>query len=142
MIYSPLVKKASLIAFAAHKEDFDKGGYPYVMHPFYLAFQMRDEAAVCAALLHDVIEDHADEYSFEFLAAEGFPESVLAPLRLLTHDPSVPYMDYVKAIGENPTARAVKIADLAHNLDATRVGGKPFYKTDLYREALSYLKSL
>lgn len=60
MFYSPLVKKASLIAFEAHKNDYDKGGYPYVMHPFYLAFQMEDENAVCVALLHDVIEDHGD----------------------------------------------------------------------------------
>lgn len=36
MFYSPLVKKASLLAFEAHKNDYDKGGYPYVMHPFYL----------------------------------------------------------------------------------------------------------
>lgn len=43
MFYSPLVKKASLLAFEAHKNDYDKGGYPYVMHPFYLAFQMEDE---------------------------------------------------------------------------------------------------
>ena len=57
MYYSELVKKACVIMYDAHKEDKDKGGYPYVFHPFYLATQMDDEDSTCAALLHDVVED-------------------------------------------------------------------------------------
>ena len=60
MYYSELVRKACGIMYDAHREDVDKGGYPYVFHPFYLAVQMDDEESVCAALLHDVIEDHGD----------------------------------------------------------------------------------
>ena len=40
--------------FQAHKEDLDKGGYPYVFHPFYLASQMDDKDSTIVALLHDV----------------------------------------------------------------------------------------
>ena len=43
MYYSDLVKKACAIMYDAHKEDVDRGGYPYVLHPFYLATQMDDE---------------------------------------------------------------------------------------------------
>lgn len=50
MYYSELVKKACVIMYDAHKEDKDKGGYPYVFHPFYLATQMDDEESTCAAL--------------------------------------------------------------------------------------------
>ena len=57
MIYSELVNKACNIMFEAHKNDIDKGGYPYVFHPFYLATQMDDEYSTCVALLHDVIEE-------------------------------------------------------------------------------------
>lgn len=57
MIYSPLIRKAVLIMFEAHKEDLDKGGYPYVFHPFYLASQMVDEDSTIVALLHDVVEN-------------------------------------------------------------------------------------
>ena len=64
MYYSELVKKACVLMFEAHKNDLDKGGYPYVFHPFYLATQMEDEASTCVALLHDVIEDHGDEYTY------------------------------------------------------------------------------
>ena len=53
--------------FEAHRNDVDKGGYPYVFHPYHLASQMDDEVSVCVALLHDVIEDHSDLYSFESL---------------------------------------------------------------------------
>lgn len=142
MFYSPLVKKASLIAFEAHKNDFDKGGYPYVMHPFYLAFQMDDENVVCVALLHDVIEDHGDRYYFEYLQQEGFNEEIISALKLLTHDPATPYMDYVTEIGKSELARRIKIADLKHNLDTSRLDGKGFYKDEWYKQALSYLLSL
>ena len=134
-----MVKKASKIAFDAHKNDVDKGGYPYIMHPLYLAFQMTDEDSVCVALLHDVIEDHGDRYSFEFLKKEGFGENVISALKLLTHDPDVDYMDYIKAIKTNETARRVKIADLKHNLDASRRNVKNFYKDEIYNRAMNYL---
>ena len=142
MIYSDFVKKAANIMVAAHKNDKDKGGYPYVFHPFFLASQMGDEATTCVALLHDVIEDHGDEYSFESLQNEGFDPVIIDALRLLTHKDGIPYMAYVKAIGENPVARKVKIADLEHNLDTRRVNGAKPPKYDTYLQALEYLKSL
>ena len=95
MYYSELVKKACVIMYDAHKEDKDKGGYPYVFHPFYLATQMDDEESTCVALLHDVVEDHGARYSFAYLEQAGFPESVIHALRLLTHTTGVPYMDSV-----------------------------------------------
>ena len=100
MYYSQLVKTACSILFQAHRDDLDKGGYPYVFHPFYLATQMDDEASTCVALLHDVIEDHGDMYSFVDLERAGFPAPVLDALRLLTHTEGVPYMDYVQALAK------------------------------------------
>ena len=81
MYYSEMVKKAVNIMFEAHKEDFDKGGYPYVFHPFYLATKLDGENEVCTALLHDVIEDHGDKYSFEYLKKEGFNKEIIDALR-------------------------------------------------------------
>lgn len=139
MIYTELVKKAANILFDAHKEDYDKSGYPYVFHPFFLATQMDDEASTIVALLHDVIEDHGDKYSFKYLLDEGFPKEVIDSLKLLTHDPDVSYMDYVRKIKANNIARKVKIADLKHNLDTTRSNGIKPKKYELYIEALNYL---
>ena len=140
MYYSQLVKTACSILFQAHRDDLDKGGYPYVFHPFYLATQMDDEASTCVALLHDVIEDHGDMYSFADLERAGFPASVLDALRLLTHAEGVPYMDYVQALAKNPIARKVKCADLRHNLDTRRIDGAAPAKKDTYL-TLAYLSN-
>ena len=139
MFYSKLVQKASVIAFDAHKDDVDKSGYPYIMHPLYLAFSMEDEDTVCAAILHDVIEDHADKYSFDYLKQVGFNDRIIDALKLLTHDKSVPYMEYIEKIKPNAIAKRVKIADLKHNLDVSRRKEKNFYKDEIYKSALKYL---
>lgn len=139
MIYSENIKKAILIMYDAHKDDLDKSGYPYVFHPFYLATQMDDEASTIVALLHDVIEDHGDKYTFSYLKEVGFSDEVIDALKLLTHDPIVPYMDYVKKIKENEIARKVKLADLLHNSDLSRCNGFKPRKYDTYLEAIEYL---
>ena len=140
MFYSDLTLKAAQIAFFAHLGQTDKSNYPYFMHPMTLAVQFNDEESVCVALLHDVIEDHPDKYSFEYLEQQGFPKSIIDALRLLTHDKDVDYIEYVKAIKPNPLARRVKIADLKHNMDATRCGGVKPPKYDTYVEALKILE--
>ena len=118
MIYTPLTKKALLISFNAHKYQLDKSGMPYVFHPFHVAEQMKDEYTTCVALLHDVIED--TDITLNDLRSVGFPDEVVDAVALMTHQPDVPYFDYIEKIKSNPIATAVKIADLAHNMDITR----------------------
>jgi len=142
MIYTPLTSKALKLCFTAHKDQLDKSGLPYVFHPFHLAEQMTDEYTTIAALLHDVVED--TDYTFADLAGMGFPEEVISALRLLTHDPAVPYMDYVAQIRHNPIARAVKIADLQHNSDITRleqITPRDLERGRKYAEALRLLEA-
>lgn len=119
MIYTPQTKKALNLCFEAHKDQRDKSGQPYVFHPFHLAEQMTDEATTIVALLHDVVED--TDYTLEDLANMGFDATVIGALRLLTHDDDTPYMDYVAQIKSNPVAKAVKLADLRHNSDLSRL---------------------
>ena len=80
---------------------------------------MQDEVTTVVALLHDVVED--SDYTFADLEEKGFPPVVLEALRLLTHDDSVPYLDYVREVKKNPVAAAVKLADLRHNSDLSRL---------------------
>ena len=141
MYYSDMVRKACRIMYEAHREDMDKGGYPYVFHPFFLAAQMEDEPSVCVALLHDVIEDHGDRYSFDDLVRAGFPDSVIHALRLLTHENGVPYMDYIRVLANDPIARKVKMADLRHNMDPRRLNGVRAGKYELYQQAIRYLEA-
>ena len=140
MYYSEMVKKAVNIMFEAHKGDFDKGGYPYVFHPFYLATKVEGENETCVALLHDVIEDHGDKYSFEYLENEGFNKEIIDALKLLTHNKEIPYMDYIANIAKNNVAKVVKIEDLKHNLDIRRTSGEKAKKYDIYVKALEFLE--
>lgn len=140
MIYTDLTKRAMKLCFAAHKDQTDKSGLPYVFHPVHLAEQMPDEASAVVALLHDVVED--TPYTLENLAQMGFPQPVLDALALLTHDPSVPYLDYVAKLKDNPIARRVKLADLRHNSDLTRlsqVTGKDRQRVKKYAAAIALL---
>ena len=119
MIYKEMTKKALALCFEAHKDQKDKSGLPYIFHPFHLAEQMEDEDTTIVALLHDVIED--TEYTIEDLKKAGFSQNIISAIALMTHNPQMPYMEYVRAIKSNPIARAVKLADLRHNSDMTRL---------------------
>lgn len=119
MLYTELTKKAMKIAYDAHQGQLDKGGIPYVFHPWHLAEQMDDEISTVAALLHDVVED--TDWTLEQLAAEGFPEEAMEVLALLTHPEGQPYMEYIAGLQHNPIAVKIKLADLRHNSDFTRL---------------------
>ena len=120
MIYTPLTKAAMEIAYRAHHGQLDKSGVPYIFHPIHLAEQMDDEYSCCVALLHDTVED--TDLTLEDLKAI-FPKEVTDAVALMTHEKGTDYFDYVWAIKENPIARKVKLADLAHNSDQTRCIG-------------------
>ena len=140
MIYTSNTKKALKLCFEAHKNQVDKSGMPYVFHPFHLAEQMEDEKTTIVALLHDIIED--TDYKFDDLIKLGFDEDVIEALILMTHDNDVPYMEYVAKIKDNPVAKAVKLADLQHNSDLSRldvVDEKALMRKEKYAKAIELL---
>ena len=141
MIYTDRTKRAIRLMFQAHREQTDKSGLPYVFHPFHLAEQMDDEASVVTALLHDVAED--SPWTLEQIAAMGFPPEVMQALRLLTHDDDSDYFSYVRRIRANPLARKVKLADLRHNSDLTRldtVDAEAVSRVEKYTAAIRILQ--
>ena len=139
MLYTTFTQKAMKIAFEAHKNQTDKSGIPYIYHPVHLAEQMDCEDTICVALLHDVVED--TNITFEELQAEGFSKEIIEALKLLTHDDAVPY---VKEIKKNPIATKVKLADLRHNSDLTRldeVNEKALKRVEKYKDAITILEN-
>ena len=143
MLYTPIVNAALRFAFKAHEGQLDRSGIPYVNHPLHLAEQMDTEDETVVALLHDIIED--TEYTADDLSALGISEAALEAILLLTHDDAVPYLDYVRKLKDNPLARKVKIADLRHNYDLTRleeVTEKDIARFRKYWSALRLLFSL
>lgn len=118
MIYTELTVKAMNLAYKSHHGAVDKGGVPYVFHPIHLAEQMENETAACAALLHDVVED--TDVTIDDLRKD-FPDEVVEAVKLLTHDKSEDYFSYLEKIKKNQYALAVKLADITHNSDQSRM---------------------
>ena len=140
MIYTEKTKKALAVCFEAHKDQRDKSGLPYVFHPFHLAEQMTDEDTTVAALLHDVAED--SDISLAELAGMGFGKRVMRALTLLTRKEGEDYMQYVARIKSDPVARAVKLADLAHNSDLDRldeITPRDYARREKYLAAIALL---
>ena len=142
MLYTPATKLALRICFDAHRDQVDKSGLPYVFHPFHLAEQMDTEHEVFVALLHDVLED--TPLTAEDLLAAGVPAPYVATCRLMTHVEGVAYLDYVAALSADPVARKVKLADLRHNSDVTRLDHAPTGRDEQriakYAEAIELLE--
>ena len=139
MIYTPLTQKAMLLAYDAHHGQLDKGGVPYIFHPIHLAEQMPDELTTIVALLHDVVED--TDLTLDDIAGD-FPPAVIDALRLLTHKPGTNYLDYVRALRNNPIAATVKRADLLHNSDESRLALCPISEAEKNRLRQKYQKAL
>ena len=128
------------IATEAHKGQVDKAGVPYINHPLTVASLVDTEEEKIVALLHDTIGDTS--ITEQDLIDYGFPNEIVEAVKLLTHNKNVPYMVYVAKIKDNELARKVKIADLTHNSDLSRlkeITDKDKKRYEKYQKALLYL---
>lgn len=140
MINTKLTRKAMIIAYNAHKNQVDRAGVPYIYHPIHLAEQMDTETECIVALLHDVVED--TDVTFANLE-KYFSKEIIDILKLLTHDKSIDYLDYIQKIKDNPIAKKIKIADIIHNSDETRldkITPKDIIRRNKYQKALMLLE--
>lgn len=140
MIYSATVCYAMRLAYTAHNGQEDKENYPYIHHVLHVAEQMDDEDSTVVALLHDVIEDC--DYTVERLYVIGFSPEIVQAVDLLSRKDGQSYKNYIKDIKSNALATKVKLADLAHNMDLSRlpvVSDEDFQRAKKYRRAWEYL---
>ena len=136
------IRRAFQTALEAHRGQVDKSGADYINHPLTVAAQVSDVSAIIVALLHDTIEDTALTLD-ELREKITLTDDETAALKLLTHDEKIPYLDYVAAIKSNALARRVKIADLRHNSDLSRIKNpspKDFARVEKYCAALKLLE--
>ncbi|MDE7108140.1 MAG: metallophosphoesterase family protein [Clostridiales bacterium] len=122
------VDKAQFLASKYHLYQSDKSGKPYVLHPMTVAEKQTSDDAKCVALLHDTLEDTDIDIR---LLEQNFSQEVVTAVKLLTHAEGVDYFDYVRGLKDNPLAVAVKLADLEHNSDLSRL--KAVTEHDLQR---------
>ena len=135
-----MVDLALSIATQAHEGQLDKAGVDYIEHPIYVASQVDTEEEKAVALLHDVIED--SPVSAEELLQAGLPETVVTAVQVLTKKKEQDYQTYLETVKKNPLARVVKLADLKHNSDLSRLSSiteKDRERLKKYKKAIDFL---
>ena len=136
------VCRAYEIAMQVHSGQVDKAGVDYINHPLTVAVNVGENiSAIIVALLHDVAEDTS--LTVDELAKKiPLNNDEIQALKLLTHDEKIPYLDYVTKIKSNALATIVKISDLKHNSDLSRIKNptpKDFARVEKYKTALEIL---
>ena len=124
-----LVLKAYNFANSQHDGQLRKSGEPYIIHPLQVAYILStigmDASTICAALLHDVVED--TEITHEDLVKE-FGEEIAEMVAGVTKLSKLPeyatmeekqvenYRKMFLAMGKDIRVILIKLADRLHNM--------------------------
>ena len=139
--------RAIEIAVSAHKDQVDKGGNPYILHPLRVMMSLETNEERIVGVLHDVIED--SEWTPEDLAKEGFSKEIIEAISSVTkteseHGTEEGYLRFVERAKQNPIGANVKIADLRDNLDVSRIptlDKAALERINKYKKSLEILSS-
>ena len=112
------LEEAIRIATAAHAGQVDKAGQDYINHLEAVASKCETTPQKIVAWLHDTLEDTSVTAAD---LAQMFPAHIVDAVQAVTRQPNEDYFAFVRRAGSNPIARAVKIADLTHNMDLSRL---------------------
>ncbi|CZQ86085.1 Hypothetical protein Tpal_725 [Trichococcus palustris] len=135
-----LKKLAFEIAKEAHAGQKDKAGADYILHPLQVASMVTTDEEKAVAMLHDIIED--TDMTASGLLAKGLPVAVVEAVEALTKKHNQTYAEYLAGVKMNRLATAVKLADLKHNSDLSRleqITQKDRDRAEKYRKAIEYL---
>ena len=116
-----LMYKSLEIVTRLFNDKSDKGGFPYVIHLLKVYSGVSDYNEKVCALLHDVVED--TDVTFDDLKKVGYDDAIIDTLEVLTKKKGEDYRDYIERIinSGNMHAMNIKIADLRHNMDLSRI---------------------
>lgn len=142
------------LAKEAHAGQVDKAGVDYFKHPLTVAEILRDKfgktltinelcIAYGVALLHDVLED--TKLTQKDMLDYGIPFCIVSRCEIIRRGKDESYMNFIRRCGDDKIVRYVKIADLLHNMDLTRlekVTDKDLQRIKKYHKAYKYLETL
>lgn len=107
-----------ILAVTAHAGQTDKIGLPYILHPLRVMNAVKNlgEDAMCAAVLHDVLEDTELKFKDILILGENIASTVLILSRIKSD--GITYKEFIEKIRDsnNKIAMAIKIVDLKDNL--------------------------
>ena len=136
-----LISKAKQFAQHIHANQQDKAGQPYINHLAFVAGLLANENddVIATAWLHDSVED--TEVSLSDIS-ELFGSVIADSVNAITKRQGESYQDYLSRVKANDIARKVKIADLTHNMDLSRlakVTEKDIVRQQKYQQAKLFL---
>ena len=123
-----LIMKAYEYAKTLHGDQLRKSGEPYIIHPVQVAYILAtlemDEATICAALLHDVVEDTsstkediAREFSTEIAEmVDGVTKLGKLSYTTVEEQQVENYRKMFLAMGKDIRVILIKLADRLHNM--------------------------
>ena len=155
------LQRAIEIAVEAHKGQLDKAGNLYVLHPLRVMMNLDTEDEKIVGVLHDVVEDCLFKgWTWDRLRSEGFSEKIIDALQSVSKTPNEEvefsrlketgsedavrqhYFAFVRRAAANEIGRKVKAADIADNLDISRIktlSNEDMIRLRRYEEALNIL---
>lgn len=134
------LEQAIKLVSIKHYGQKDKANKPYLFHLLYVMNNLDDLNAKIVGVLHDILED--TDITRNDLFNYGFSEEIVIAVEILTKPKNQKYMDYIENIKSNNIAKKVKLIDLKHNMDLTRlskISDKDLKRTIKYIKAYKYL---
>lgn len=124
--------KAENLARISHEGQFDKGGQPYYHHVETVSRTTGDMIhnwhntsndfllkAQIVGYLHDIVED--TKVTMKDLWNLKFPTDSIQAIEILTKVDGVSYQEYLARVKRYKLAAVVKINDMIHNSDLSRM---------------------
>lgn len=113
------LEKAIALASKKHAGQVDKAGQAYILHPLRIMLKMKNDDQRIVAVLHDVLED--TDTTVVDLISLGFAPHIIDALLALTKKQNESRIEAAFRAVKNSLAREVKLADIADNMDLTRI---------------------
>ena len=132
-----LLTRAFRFAASAHEGQMRRSGEEFIHHPWSVAklcaeLRVLDEAAIAAALLHDVVEDtdvELDDVRAEFgdevaQLADGVTKLTRISFQSREQAAAENYRKMIIAMAQDPRVIYIKLADRLHNMRAVEYLGR------------------
>ncbi|OIH12235.1 guanosine-3',5'-bis(diphosphate) 3'-pyrophosphohydrolase [Acinetobacter baumannii] len=112
---------SKMIIFATQKHDGQKckGGLPYILHPVAVMNNVSSIDAKIVAICHDLLED--TDTTVADLKQLGCSDEIILAIQALTKFKGEGRVEAAHRVSQNRLACEVKIADVSHNMDLSRL---------------------
>lgn len=114
-----VLSKMIILATIKHSGQMCKGGKPYILHPLAVMGEVKSIDAKIVAVGHDLLED--TDATRDDLKAQGCSEEIIQAIMALTKLKGERRVDSAHRVASNRLACEVKLADVAHNMDLSRL---------------------